>query len=128
MGRCSGKKRLTPDDPQWFKLFLCSRWGKSLAEIDELPVNEFYQHWHFWTEFRWGMNDDLQAMALAHHMKVSAPKSTVKPWMLKQWTTQRDYTFRLSHLVQKPVSAIRSGFFAILNAAKELKNGKRKHQ
>jgi len=67
------------------------------------------------------MTDDLQAMSIAHQMKVANPKSSAVPWMIKSWTVQKDYTYRLSRLVAKPVAAIRSGFFAIVSAVKGMK-------
>jgi len=115
------KKLITPDDPRWFILFLCSRWGKSKSEIESIPYSEFCEHLNFWREYRWGMTDDLQAMSIAHQMKVANPKSSAAPWMIKSWTVQKDYTYRLSRLVAKPVAAIRSGFFAILSAVKGMK-------
>lgn len=121
------KKLITPDDPEWFVMHLCSRWGKTMSEIESMPVSEFEEHRRFWREYRWGMTDDLLAMTLSHHMRVANPKSTVQPWMVKQWTARKDYTYHLSKLIAKPVTAIRSGFFAIYDAVKNMKakhNGK----
>ena len=73
------------------------------------------------------MTDDLQAMTMAYQMKVNNPKSSATPWMIKSWTVQKDYTYRLSRLITKPVAAIRSGFFAIMSAVKGMKNDG-KHQ
>lgn len=117
---------MTPDDPQWFVMFLCSRWGKSKAEIEALPWSEFNEHWQFWKDFRWGMSDDLQAIAITQYMRKSNPKSTVQPWMIKNWTTHKDFTYKLTRLIVKPASAIRSGFFTMLEAIKAMKNA-RKH-
>ena len=86
-----------------------------------MPVSEFEEHRQFHKEYRWGMNDDLLAMNLAYQMKVNAPKSNVQPWMVKEWTLQKDYTYRISKLVTKPVAAIRSGFFAIVEAVRAMK-------
>jgi hypothetical protein len=117
------KKLITPDDPHWFVLFLCSRWGKSLTEIESMPISELNEHRWFHDNYKWGMHDDLLAMQLTHSIKTVNHKSSVQPWMVKSWTTQRDYTYRLQRLITKPVTAIRSGFFAVVNAIKGMKNG-----
>tara|TARA_R110000868_G_scaffold102246_2_gene281597 strand:+ start:7576 stop:7788 length:213 start_codon:yes stop_codon:yes gene_type:complete len=67
------------------------------------------------------MSDDLASMALAHDMRKHSTKVSVEPWMVKSWTTQRDYTYRITQLVVKPASAIRSGFFAIYQAIANMK-------
>ena len=73
------------------------------------------------------MNDDLLAMQLAHAHKLVNSKSKSQPWMIKLWTTQRDYTYRTTKMIIKPVAAIRSGFMAIVNAIKGLKDGSNQH-
>ena len=47
-------------------------------------------------------------------MKFHAPKSKVKPYDVKEWTLQRDYAYKAAAIVAKPVSAIRSGFEAMM--------------
>lgn len=116
-------KRLTPGDDRWFALFLCSRWGKFLSEIESMPISEFSQHKQFWQNNRWGMTDDLQAIQIVNFMRSKSSKIKVQPWQVKQWTTQKGYTYRMTHLIIKPAAAIRSGFMSILNAIKGSKNG-----
>jgi hypothetical protein len=108
------KKLITPSDRQWFVLFLCSRWGKSLAEIHAMPVSEFDQHWNFWKTYKWGMTDDLLAITAANELRFRTSKSKVRPYDVKEWTLQKDYAYRVAAVVAKPVSAIRSGFEAML--------------
>jgi hypothetical protein len=88
-----------------------------------MPASEFEGHRRFWQNYKWGMNDDLQAIAISNFIKSKAPKSKVEPWMVKEWTLQENFTHRVKQLVKKPVSAIRSGFFAIFEAIKGLNRG-----
>jgi hypothetical protein len=83
-----------------------------------MPASEFEGHRLFWDKFRWGMSDDLQAIAISNHIKTKVPKSKVEPWMVKEWTLQANFTHQVRRLAQKPVSAIRSGFFAIFEMLK----------
>ena len=71
------------------------------------------------------MQDDLLSIGITNHMKTVSTKSKVEPWMVKQWTTQKDYTYRLAltRLLVKPTEAIRSGFMAVVDAVKGLVNG-----
>ena len=89
-----------------------------------MPISELNEHRWFHDNYKWGMHDDLLAMQLTHSIKTVNHKSSVQPWMVKSWTTQRDYTYRLQRLITKPVTAIRSGFFAIVAAVKGMKNVK----
>lgn len=100
-----------------------------MSEIEQMPVSEFDQHKWFWEDYRWGMQDDLISIGITNHMKSVSTRSKVEPWMVKQWTTQKDYTYRLAmtRLIVKPVEAVRSGFMAIVDAVKGLMNGKQ-HQ
>lgn len=86
-----------------------------------MPAKEFEGHWQFWKDFRWGMQDDLQAIAVTNQIRSVAPKAKVEPWMVKDWTIQPNYTHKIHKIVRKPVSAIRSGFFAIVKAIEGLK-------
>lgn len=107
-------------------MFLCSRWGKSKAEVSSMPVTEFYEHRAFWDQYRWGMSDDLSAMTLTHMMrKDSMGKVDMKPWELKQATLSHNYTFQFARMVAQPLNSIRQGFMAIYEAVKGMgrKNG-----
>jgi hypothetical protein len=86
-----------------------------------MPVSEFEQHKWFWDNYRWGMSDDLLSISITNQIKSAAPKARVEPWQVKQWTTQKDYTYRMTRLIIKPVAAIRSGFMAVVNAIKGMK-------
>ena len=86
-----------------------------------MPSSEFEGHWSFWKQFRWGMQDDLQAIAVTNQIRAAAPKTSIQPWMVKEWTVQANYTHRIQQVVRKPVSAIRSGFLAIAKAIEGLK-------
>ena len=102
----------------WFVLFLCSRWGKSIAEIEELPYSELMAHKEFWDTYRWGMADDMSAIATTMYMRSKSSKSKTEPWMVKNWTVQRGFAYEAAQAILKPASAIRSGFFAIVDAIK----------
>jgi hypothetical protein len=56
-------------------------------------------------------------------MRSKSSKVKVQPWQVKEWTTQKGYTHRMTHLIIKPAAAIRSGFMSMLNAIKGSKNG-----
>lgn len=86
-----------------------------------MPAKEFDGHWNFWKNFRWGMENELQAIAITNQIRSVAPKSNVEPWMVLGWTVQADYAYKIKQVVMKPVSAIRSGFFAIFNAISGMK-------
>lgn len=118
------KKLITPDDLHWFVLFLCSRWGKTISEIESMPLSELLEHKQFWMNYKWGMTDDLLSMTISHEMKRHSSKTSVEPWMVKDWTTQRDYTYRITQLIVKPASALRSGFFAIYDAIRAMNKKK----
>lgn len=105
-------------------LFLCSRWGKSLAEIEALPYSEIMLHKEFWDSFRWGMTDDLVAIALTTYLQSKSSKIKVDPWQVKNWTVQKGYAYRIKELIIKPTAVLRSGFLAIVDAIKGGSNGK----
>ncbi len=96
-------------------LFLCSRWGKSLAEIGEMPISEFRQHKWFWDNYRWGMQDDLLAIQVTQSMSSQGSRN-LKPFHVKLWTTQNQFTYQIVKLAIKPTAVIRSGFMAVFNA------------
>lgn len=79
-----------------------------------MPLSEFNEHWHFWKSFKWGMTDDLLAITAANDLKFRAPKSKVKPVDVKEWTLHSGYTYKAAQVIVKPVSAIRSGFMAMM--------------
>lgn len=85
-----------------------------------MPVSEFDKHLHFWENWKWGMQDDMIAIDIVTQMKIANHKTDIKPWQVKQWTLQRDYSWRTTHLIMKPVAAIRSGFMTIVNAMKSM--------
>jgi len=88
-----------------------------------MPYSEFSEHKWFWENFKWGMVDDLMSISIVNYMKAKGSKAVLNPWMVKQWTLQKDYTYRCSKLIIKPVAAIRSGFMAMVNAIKGQTNG-----
>ena len=83
-----------------------------------MPVSEFEEHKWFWENYKWGMGDDLLSIAVTNQIKSAAPKSTVVPWMVKQWTVQKDYAYRHTRLAVASVTKIRSGFMAVAEAIK----------
>jgi hypothetical protein len=83
-----------------------------------MPVSEFDEHQWFWKHFRWGMTDDMLSIQTTMFAKKTNPSANIEPWMVKTWSTQKDYTWRCNRLIIKPVSAIRSGFMAVVNAIK----------
>jgi len=114
----TSKKLITPDDEQWFVLFLCSRWGKYKSEIEAMPYSEFCQHRQFWQHYRWGMTDDLMAIKVAFDYNTASRKNSLVPHQVKQWAVQPDYAFKVLTKAIKPVTAIRNGFMAIVEAVK----------
>lgn len=79
-----------------------------------MPMSEFDQHWNYWKTYKWGMTDDLLAIVAANDIRFHAPKSKVKPCDVKEWTLQKDYAYKAAAIIAKPVSAIRSGFEAMM--------------
>lgn len=70
------------------------------------------------------MNDDLQAIQITNFLRSKSSKVKVQPWQVKEWTTQKGYTYRVTHMIIKPAAAIRSGFMSVWNAVKGNKNGR----
>jgi hypothetical protein len=87
-----------------------------------MPYSEFKDHKWFWENFKWGMQDDILAIGVCNHLRSQSSKANVSPWMVKQWTLQSNYTYRVTKLITKPVAAIRSGFMAMVDAIKASTN------
>lgn len=80
---------------------MCSRWGKSFAEIDEIPAEEFIYHKTFFDKFRWGMESDLLAMLFGQVL--GQRTGTVSKVEQSEW---KDLAFIKSGTVQKTRTSI----------------------
>lgn len=68
------------------------------------------------------MTDDLLSILITHNMRqASNGKVTLQPWMIKEWTTQKNYSYRLTTLITQSVESVRNGFMAIYEAIKGMK-------
>jgi hypothetical protein len=104
-------------------LFLSSRWGKTLDEIDALPASEFIQHKLFWERFRWGLVDDLLAICVSQLVSFRTGK---KPD--SESYTWKDYAlFKSGEVIKRitdtPVQKIRQAFMMLAQVIGKKDNG-----
>jgi len=64
------------------------------------------------------MTDDLMAIKVAFDYNTASRKNSLVPHQVKQWAVQPDYAFKVLTKAIKPVTAIRNGFMAIVEAVK----------
>ena len=114
---------MTPGDDEYFRLFLSSRWGKSLDEIDALPASEFIQHKLFGQRFRWGLVDDLLAICVSQIVSLrigKKPEADIFTW--------KDYALSKSgevirRITDTPVQRIRNAFMMLATVIGKKKDG-----
>jgi hypothetical protein len=88
-------------------MFLCSRWGKTESELNEMPAGEFRRHFIFWQRFKWGIETDLQAAQTSQLISYRTGKRPPDNWAVK------DYALHTGHqqITQiAPTGLIRKSF------------------
>jgi hypothetical protein len=98
-------------------MFLSTRWGKPISEIESMPVNEFRRHFVFWENHKWGMTDDHLAFNGGQHLSERTGGKPPAIYDLKQYVAS--HSAKKVHRIQ-PVSVIRKSLGGLIGAIKAL--------
>jgi len=101
-----------PGTDNHFRLFLCSRWGKTLAEIDAMPAEEFILHKTFWESYRWGVQDDLISIVLSQILSWRTGKKPDSD--ISSWKTYALVSGGARKKITQSISSMRDGFMTMV--------------
>ena len=97
-------------------MFLSTRWGKPLSEIEALPISEINRQKLFWEHCPWGMTEDILALHHSFYVGVKSGKKVMDTVEVKRLAI---YTSAVKKFVIESTKVIRSAFIGIASAMKD---------